>query len=274
MELERLILGNHRGLEHLDLSILKGSIQKGARHLLEYGKKVVILSGFYIITAQTYENDGLLGAIALARALQILGIPTLFLSDRDCSRLWENWGNPFGAKSQGMPILDRDKSRKWCQEWLKAEEPSFFLSIERCGPTPKGRYLNMAGKDISSHTAKLDLFFEMAIPNLAIGDGGNEIGMGNIFEQLCDLGLKEPCITPTDILILAGTSNWGGYALIHQMEKETGKKLLWSPQEEASFHELLKQSGIVDGVQGKVSDSVDSIPFEEYQKKWVDFTGK
>jgi len=53
---------------------------------------------------------------------------------------------------------------------------------------------------------------------LAIGDGGNELGMGKVIdriiesEQIAD-GDKIGCVIAADHLIAASVSNWGGYAL-------------------------------------------------------------
>jgi hypothetical protein len=62
--------------------------------------------------------------------------------------------------------------------------PDHLVSIERPGRAEDGRFHNMRGLDITQHTAHIDaLFIEASnreIPTTCIGDGGNEIGMGNV----------------------------------------------------------------------------------------------
>ena len=54
------------------------------------------------------------------------------------------------------------------------------------------------------------------IVTIGIGDGGNEIGMGKVFERVAaniQHGSEIACTVPTNYLIAAGVSNWGGNAL-------------------------------------------------------------
>lgn len=54
------------------------------------------------------------------------------------------------------------------------------------------------------------------IGTIGIGDGGNEIGMGKVRDQVTKhipYGKEIACRVTADQLITAGVSNWGGYAL-------------------------------------------------------------
>jgi len=67
----------------------------------------------------------------------------------------------------------------------------------------------MRGLDISSYTAPLDeLFTAGPWETIAIGDGGNEIGMGSLPRELIaqhvDHGETIACVTPARHLIVAG----------------------------------------------------------------------
>ncbi|MGH7032012.1 MAG: glutamate cyclase domain-containing protein, partial [Stellaceae bacterium] len=78
---------------------------------------------------------------------------------------------------------------------------------------------NMRGQDISAHTAALDdLFTAGPWDTVAVGDGGNEIGMGalprGLIAQHVMHGQSIACITPARHLIVAGVSHWGAYALL------------------------------------------------------------
>lgn len=60
---------------------------------------------------------------------------------------------------------------------------------------------------------------DMSMPvRIGIGDGGNEVGMGKIYNEIvnCDAikhASEIACVTSCDHLIVCGVSNWGGYGL-------------------------------------------------------------
>src|SRR6266436_7463108 len=102
----------------------------------------------------------------------------------------------------------------WCRAGI-----THAISIERCGRSADGVPRNMRGQDIGSYTAPLDdLFIAGPWDTIAIGDGGNEIGMGAISRSLIAghvaHGETIACVTAARHLIVAGVSNWGAYALI------------------------------------------------------------
>src|SRR4029077_10326277 len=93
------------------------------------------------------------------------------------------------------------------------------IAIERCARSADGPPRNMRGQDIGSYTAPLDdLFTAGPWDTIAIGDGGNEIGMGAIPRSLIarhvEHGETIACVTAARHLIVAGVSNWGAYALV------------------------------------------------------------
>ena len=67
---------------------------------------------------------------------------------------------------------------------LEQLQPSLLIAIERCSFTTPGRYQNARGEDTSEYHAKLDYLFKHHDNTIGIGDGGNEIGMGNLTEQI------------------------------------------------------------------------------------------
>ena len=77
----------------------------------------------------------------------------------------------------------------------------------------------MRGVDVSPWTAPLDdLFLAGPWIRLAVGDGGNEIGMGKLppglIARTVPNGEKIACVTSCDQLVVAGVSNWGAYGLM------------------------------------------------------------
>jgi hypothetical protein len=92
----------------------------------------------------------------------------------------------------------------------------------------------MRGESITANTACFDNFMNLSqCQTIAIGDGGNEIGMGKVAAALEDLNIV-PSTTTCDELIVADVSNWGAYGIISFLS-------IWN---ERDFPEL----GSVDGV--------------------------
>jgi len=88
----------------------------------------------------------------------------------------------------------------------------------------KGCIHSVRGEETTEHVAKIDLIIREArragILTIGIGDGGNEIGMGNIREEIqkgipfgnrcnCPCGEGIAPATETDFLVTATVSNWG-----------------------------------------------------------------
>jgi hypothetical protein len=137
--------------------------------------------------------------------------------------------------------------------------PSVIVSIERPGVAKDGRYYNMRGKDISDFLAKFDLFFELCgCPTIAVGDGGNEIGMGNIITELAQLPIV-PSVTRCDELVIATVSNWGVYGIIAAMSREL-RQDLFSLFEPVEIVRHLVDRGAVDGKTGAAECTEDGFP--------------
>ena len=120
---------------------------------------------------------------------------------------------------------------------LEELQPDLLISIERCGRNRNDEYLNMRGRDISPQTARLDYLFDGSVPSVGIGDGGNEIGMGNLVDIIpsVDSLPDEPAVSTVDRLIIASVSNWGGYGLAAALSHLAGKNLLPTAEDEAGM---------------------------------------
>ena len=90
------------------------------------------------------------------------------------------------------------------------------------------------------------------IVTIGIGDGGNEIGMGKVFERVAanvQYGSEIACTVASDYLISAGVSNWGGYAL--------AKAIFMCVS--CPVHERYRRKGIGHSCQFAATDFVSTI---------------
>jgi len=212
---------------------------------------VLIGTGFPV--GDTFETDGPVGAIALYRTLEHLGnAPVLACAPPLADAL--------AADYRVLPLLGNDlaDARRTAQEALDAMQPGVVLSIERPGLTADGRYYNMRGEDISARCGIFDPYLDLAdCPTIAIGDGGNEIGMGNIAEAIAALDIRVS-VTRCNELLVADVSNWGAYGLIALLGYWSGENLLdrLAPREILAY---LSARGSVDGVTRENTPTEDGL---------------
>lgn len=142
-----------------------------------------------------------------------------------------------------------------------------------------GECLNMGGIPVTRYTAPIHRLFEQErhpdskIFTIGIGDGGNEIGMGSIpwliiaNNILNEIGGKMACRIKTDATIVAGISNWAGFALIaglfFYLNRFDDFLKFYSETNETKLIEKYYQTGsAVDGKLGYPAMSVDGIKWE------------
>tara|TARA_B100001013_G_scaffold343601_1_gene271662 strand:+ start:4207 stop:5061 length:855 start_codon:yes stop_codon:yes gene_type:complete len=226
---------------------------------------VFIVTGFYILAAEATETDGPPGAVVIGEALSKLDYKVVYISDLYTSPLIRSVvGNT--AEVIDFPIFSNEESNEFANELLEKYQPSVIVGIERCGFTDEYKFRNMHGKDISDYNAKTDYLFTNHQNTLAIGDGGNEIGMGNCDQIIANdpqILIKKPCITKVNELIIASTSNWGGYGLIAALSEKKNINLLPSIQREIEILDGFVEAGAVDGVSQKRVSNVDGFSKEE-----------
>ncbi len=252
---DMLVERNLRGMGSVQHALTKGYVLRAVQLMLKVRGRVLIGTGFPV--GDTYETDGPVGAIALYQAFEELGAePTLVC------------GPPMSNVLQGHyrvhnlivgPHEDRDHE---AQSALEALTPELVISIERPGMAEDGHYYNMRGENISEKAACFDSFFAHAnCPTIAIGDGGNEIGMGNIREALKSLDIN-PAQTGCTELIIADVSNWAALGLIALAEFMTKRSLL-SKIDSLSVLEFLSNNGSVDGVTRQNTLTEDGLDAKE-----------
>ncbi|MDD3343473.1 MAG: DUF4392 domain-containing protein [Sulfurospirillaceae bacterium] len=241
-----------RGMDKIQNRFPTQHCHKAVEAFLAQPKGVVfIYTGFYV--AGFAETDGPIGAYFLAKTFKTLGYQPIIITDTFC----EGYFEPF--ETIYIPLVGLDDAGY--EALLETYKPMCHLSIERCGQNKEGRYLNSRGVDIKEFTAPVDELFKRGNAHaisIAIGDGGNEVGMGS-FEEV--LSVKEDffdyCVVPSDFPIIASVSNWGGYGFIAELEKRLHVSLLPSFEEVDAYLELIVSKGSVDGIKRESVKSVD-----------------
>lgn len=213
-------------------------------------KKILVVTGFCVESSMTGETDGPL-CMFLVRALEKLGIEVDVLTDRYTIGQLKKLKDAFDIQAS----IHLDPSQTGYD---------LILAIERPGKGRDGCYHNMHGRDIShivsdTDTAICDYISDGSL-FFAIGDGGNEVGMGKIQTYINAHIHKGPDICSTisaDELLIAGVSNWGSYIVTAYLSIVSSINLLQDNQEEIDAFEILLAEGSVDGVTGLNEMSVD-----------------
>jgi len=262
--IEDIILENDmRGVSRLRSHIPEDFCTQAARYILDHPGNVAIVTGFYILSAGQHETDGPPGAIAIGNALQAMGHTVAYVADVHSTPMLRGWLRDKPEVVE-FPIAGVDASKQAAVDILAGLKPALLISIERCGRTKDDVYLNMRSMDITEYTARVDYLFEHGIPSVGIGDGGNEIGMGNLAEVIPSVETlpDDPAITKVDKLILASVSNWGGYGLVAALSQLVGRDLLPTVDEDARLIRQMVNDGAVDGTSGENKYMVDNFTLE------------
>lgn len=250
-----LVARNLRHMQTAQAALTPGYYLRAAQALRNITGSVIIGTGFPV--TDTFETDGPVGAIALYDALESIGAdPWLACAPPLSVALAEDY-QVLELTADNLEAAERE-----AVSVLEDLQPQAVISIERPGLAEDGLYYNMRGEDISPRCAYFDPFLNRAqCPTIAIGDGGNEIGMGNIREAISKLDINAS-VTGCDELLVADVSNWGAYGLIAFLELWSGKNLLAdiSPSE---ILEYLSARGSVDGVTRENTLTEDGLDAEE-----------
>ena len=255
--IEDLVLQHdRRGISLLQAHLPADNFCQTAQYVLDHPGAIIITTGFYVNGIA--ETDGPPGALALAKALHALGRQVHVISDHYCTPLLEPFaGNSFNVIE--FPITGESKSRSIAGSLIEELQPALMIAVERCGQTIDGRYCNMRGVEITACTARLDHLFLGQPATIGIGDGGNEIGMGKLFNQLSAIPslIANPTTTATQRLLIATVSNWAVYGLLTELSRLCDRNLLPSVEEQrALLHEIVAR-GSTNGVSGLVENKVD-----------------
>jgi hypothetical protein len=253
---------------------------------------VYIITGFVLHPYNRAETDGPPGALALARAL-VRGFDAkpLFICPGEAAaaleKLIETAGLPYRTDVEelknsppgvGIYTFTKDplEAATEAEKLLARGKPSYVIAIEAPGANDRGVYHNALGRDVSALEAKSDILFaalqKAGTPSLAIGDLGNECGMGALGDALtryvpyaapggcsCGCGGGIAAATAADAVVTATVSNWAAYGITAALAYLLGKPdLLHTPELEDRLLAAAAENGLVD-MYGEAIPAVDGL---------------
>ncbi|MGF6598668.1 hypothetical protein P3T23_003385 [Paraburkholderia sp. GAS448] len=275
-----------------DISRMKrfaeGQLERAARSIMSTpNAHVGIVTGFFIRNAvpPSPETDGLGGMAHMAAGLANADIPVTVITDAPCSKaVWAVTTELPEGVALEVTSVSKDSVMSLRDRLVAAERPiTHLIAIERVAPGSDGKPHREYGADMSDDTAPLHLLFDAPDwqrpwTTIGIGDGGNEIGMSVLPEEIVrdDIpnGSLISATTPTDHLVVAGVSNWGGWALLSAMamvEPDRAAGLLkdFHPEKDRAFLAAAVEVGqAVDDSRidrpARPVMSVDRLPWEQH----------
>jgi hypothetical protein len=255
----------HRGIAGF---FVRGGAAAAARSLAK-GRRTLITTGFTVAPGQP-ETDGPPGAAVLGRALRRLGHKVSYVTDDVNVPVLEATLDALGEPTAVLVFDARPDATAAARRVLAAEAPTHLVSIERPGRAQDGDYRNARGVSVRPWNAPLDALFltvPKGVATVGIGDGGNEIGMGNVRARIlrtAALPREITSVVKVKHLVVAGTSNWGAWGVVAELSRLTGRALLHSADEERRMVEACVAAGAVDGLSRQRAATVDGLPLDAH----------
>lgn len=259
------------------------------------GDVVLVLTGAgYPPHMPQGESDGPPGAAAIARAVYrgLGAVPVYVLEEMHAA--------PVVASSQALGVMVRSTSEArrfslgagiefapedqasadaWAEKLLSELQPKAIVSAERLGPGRDGKLYSATGytfgfPDEPNRIVSIDISTlvdkarERGVFTIGIGDHGNEIGFGAIYDTVAKTlprGELLATVTATDVIFPVMMSNWGCYAIEAALAfLLKSPELMHTPRlEERQLYACLNAGGLeaihctmdflVDGLDGETS---------------------
>ena len=237
--------------------------QKAAEALAEISR-IALVSGFFVPASGAPETDGPGGTAVLARAFYERCAEVEIWTDSLCIDAMRSCACVVGFPTEKVLAVD-------CFDVLDRFSPEAVIFTERLARAADGKYYNMRKEDISFWTPALDwlsvLSGRRGIFTVGIGDGGNEVGMGNFISELRESKPDfKKCLSVirTDVAIPVDVSNWGSYALSAALSHIWGEWHGPRGDDERAMLEALIKSKAVDGISKKSEFTVDGFDLDEH----------
>lgn len=254
------------------------------------GDTVVVATGFHVPGSMPQgETDGPPGAAALASAVSLgLGAFPIVLADPDTVE-------PVRAACRTIGLVERstvtpglassfvldtmpvdDQAEGFADLLLSKHAVKAVVVIEKPGLNAVGVAHTAGGKRIMSGRSRIEVLMDLArqrgVPVIAIGDNGNEAGMGAIAAAtrrykrfgdrcLCECGGGIAAVESADATVVGSISNWAAYGISATLAVALrNASLLHDGETEKRVIAECLRAGAVDGLSGSHRFSVDGIP--------------
>ena len=269
-------------------------------HILKKGDIIFIATGWPDrpeITPDIAETDGPPGAASLARAINRAyhAVPFIFIEENLVQAMTmvmnsaglkvlppaqaiktPTYHTPINSASILSFPIEKDRAIKRAYELIDQYQPKAVITIEKGGMNKKEVIHTSRGINSTIYMAKIDYLVQEAIKNkittIGIGDGGNEIGMGCIREEIkkhlpfgdkckcpCQAGIAPA--TKTDFLITAAISNWGAYGLAAGLSLLNNDIDIFHNREvEKRILQKASDACFIDGINGYTEPGADGLP--------------
>jgi hypothetical protein len=179
--------------------------------------KAAIITGIYSEHFPVGEMDGPIGGIVMSRVLEMLGHDTFFLAEDQIKGPFEALKKRLQLKTTFVSTsgLNSEAVRKWAKDYDMA------VTIEKLGRAADGHRHSIQGTPLSDPgDSYIDDFIteltQQGKLTIGIGDGGNEIGHGKIYDTVVKLhpqGKVIATVTATKHCFPVTVSNIGVYAI-------------------------------------------------------------
>lgn len=242
---------------------------------------VYIMTGFVLLDHHHAETDGIVSSMLLARALSLAFDvkPVIICQDENVEAV-RNMSRVIGlhlydtieemnAHPVSMAFIpftkDKDKAEALADEIISKGMPKAVIANEFPGANGVGEYHNAVGKNTTALEAKGDILFtklqKAGVLNIAIGDLGNELGMGTVLDHIkkyvsytseksncvcgCNGGIAS--VVAADNIITATVSDWGCYGMIAAIAYLKGDiNIMHDAELEKDVLKTAARSGMVD----------------------------
>lgn len=249
----------------------RSNLLESASQLLR-NQRILLITGFCVLDAMIGETDGPPGALVMGHALHLLGKEVAYVTDEFSFNILQQGMRKYPLTSH-KPIftITKEGSDEEIITLLTHYKPDHVVSIERPGMASDGNSYSMRGEMLNHIIPQFDMMFhppfDRSYVTTAIGDGGNEMGLGALHEQI-KLSVPQGDLiassTIADYVIPAGISNWAGYAMAATLSLLAEKPLLPPAGTEKEVVTAMVMAGAVDGCTKLQEVSVDGIDFNEY----------
>ena len=237
------------------------------------------------------ETDGPVGAAFLARMLEeVLGAVPIIITETslvkysaacslaagllvtDVERALRSKRGAVKASAVGilqMPTEDT-AAQHTTHQFFEEVKPKALIAVEMPSRGADGFGHTAGGRRIvDEYLAKADYLFHWApehgVLRIGLGDGGNEMGMGNLKEatyRASPVGHDIAAVTISDVPVVGASSNWAAYGIGACLEALSLSTKVLRRVNLAGIIRRCAEEGAIDGGSLRPEPYVDGTPLE------------